>query len=674
MNKILNKRDSLERFIKEQTLGPGINGYRYVDLEDDAVLKNLNIERAIDYSTEILNSMPASIYSTGILFPMDESKTAETGISLENNEIIENSDEIEEDSQDNSLDDIETSDTVNLNQIFPMSMGITFCVNNNFLTEGFIKFRVNARIYKKIKRDKEGLFNKKIGLLCEVDRQAIQVFLQKNKLSRFKVVTIGENNFITLEKISSEQIAEIRKIIWAISKDSVLEIFEKKVKPLIKTTLNFTPQSISSLIQTIYNELKNTVTDENTRILLYKESQNIELIENIINHLVDLLDINSGRELWQSKKIECNIIIEDILFPNNKSKQSYLHNKPFPNKEKVRVIYPDGVEQEGLKDIFKYIIDEKENEYASLSANIQISRDSRMKSDKIFVKFQLINDSTSFKKDPEGKRYYSVATEKVNNKSFFGVKISAENKNIIPYSNYKYLSENNGVFNEDTTTRFIYDQYEDYAIGHGCSVRWNNKGENTIVETEYLPICETPDIDPTPRDKSKEAIFDIESNYFNAPLFLENSKSQEFKWLSVFSDAKNDEIIKGLEDFVDSYGHWIKLKREEDKYKIKHQDIAKQELDKCYIDYLRMKRNIINFLSGNSNEDNLNSFRLMNGAMFMQLWHSVKVKQNKVISIIELDSFSNFNFDFYKINADDKLFPPIMNLHHGEHFSLPLFF
>jgi len=34
------KRDSLELFIREQTIGPGINGYRYVDLEDESIVNS----------------------------------------------------------------------------------------------------------------------------------------------------------------------------------------------------------------------------------------------------------------------------------------------------------------------------------------------------------------------------------------------------------------------------------------------------------------------------------------------------------------------------------------------------------------------------------------------------------------------------------------------------------
>ena len=45
-------------------------------------------------------------------------------------------------------------------------------------------------------------------------------------------------------------------------------------------------------------------------------------------------------------------------------------------------------------------------------------------------------------------------------------------------------------------------------------------------------------------------------------LFLENTKSQEFKWLSSFSSADDIEIIRGMNEFVDSYGDWIEIKRQ----------------------------------------------------------------------------------------------------------------
>lgn len=299
----------------------------------------------------------------------------------------------------------------------------------------------------------------------------------------------------------------------------------------------------------------------------------------------------------------------------------------------------------------------KKKNYASISANLQLSRDSRRKSDDIFLKIQLINTSSPFdvskRKD---NKYYSVFNEEVNSKSFFGVKIEIENKYLKPYNEQEYLKkEDEIIFNEDTTTQFIYSQYKDFAVGHGCSVKWGNINNTYKVETEYLPTCETPDIDFIPRDKSKNLVKENENN-FVYPLFIENSQAQEFKWLSIFSDTRDSDIIESLYDFVDSYGKWIENKKEIEKYKNRYKDIANQELEKCEIDYQRMKENIKNFLDGDNNNDKLYSFRLMNAAMFMQLWHSVKLNQNGINPLINDDSFAFFDYNFYRDKASDKLF------------------
>jgi hypothetical protein len=122
MSKILDKRNSLERFIREQTLGPGINGYRFVCLENEDVVNKMLIgEDPINYSCEILDIVPAAIYSTGILFPEDKSGTCKEGIAFDNNEQTDKKDEAEEqDSQNSSSDDIESTEGVELNQMFPL--------------------------------------------------------------------------------------------------------------------------------------------------------------------------------------------------------------------------------------------------------------------------------------------------------------------------------------------------------------------------------------------------------------------------------------------------------------------------------------------------------------------------------------------------------------------------
>lgn len=665
MSKIIDKRNSLERFIREQTLGPGINGYRYVDLEDEElVIKTLKKEEPINYSSEILDIVPAAIYSTGILFPEDKSGTCKEGISLDNNEQINQKDEADEqDSQNNSSEDIEATESIELNQMFPRTMGLTCCLDESFLSKKTIEFKVQFRYYEEklkqnIKQDKEGKLNNKYGLLCEMNHEEIQNFMIKYGLNSFRIRTINENHFLLLSKLSSEEITQTKTRIREIQKQIAETLFD--LANYISTIPQLTKAScyLSNLKSSIYYELKNSITNDETRKKLYEVTQKIELAESITDHFRNLLDVFSGGYgLWQSTPVERIIKLENINFPKESRKISYLHNKS-AEEVNITVIKEDGSTSSGLKDIFRFDLDDKKEDYASISANIQLSRDSRKKDNKkVFLKIQLVNTSIAFDEAKQNdNRYYSTFNELVNQKSFFGVNLSVESSYLVPYSNHEYFQEKDNTYSEDTTTAFIYDQFKDFAVGHGCSVKWSKQGEPPMVETEYLPNCETPDIDPIPRDKSRDAEND-EKEGFVSPLFLENSKSQEFKWLSIFSDATDTEIIKGLNDFVNSYGSWIELKRQDEKYQGIYSGIAKQELDKCKGDYLRMKKNINDFLSGNLNKDKLDSFRLMNAAMFMQLWHSVKAKDGKVITLMNQEDFTCFNSEFYK-KADDKLFPP----------------
>lgn len=658
MIKILEKRNSLERFIREQTLGPGINGYKFIDLENEELVnRKLINEEPINYLSEILDIVPAAIYSTGIIFPEDKSGTCKDGISLDNNEQIDQKDEAEEqDYQNNSSEDIEATESIELNQIFPKTIGLTCCFHESFLSENTIEFKVSFRYYKKLKQDKEGKFNNKYGLLCEVNHTEIQDFITSYELNSFRIREINENYFLLLSQLTSEEITHLKSRIREIQKQIAETLYDLATLITIIPHLNKSSCYLSNLKSSIYYELKNSITCNDTRNKLYEITQKIELAENITDHFRNLLDaFSGGYGLWQSTPVERIIKLENINFPKKSRKISYLHNKSVEDVN-IIVVKEDGSNSNSLKDIFRFDLDYKKDDYASISANIQLSRDSRKKSDKVFLKIQLLNTSIPFDKAKQkDNRYYSTFNELVNQKSFFGVNLSVKSEYLVPYSNQEYFQEKDNTYSEDTTTSFIYDQFKDYAIGHGCSVKWSNLGESLKVETEYLPNCETPDIDPIPRDKSRNAISDDNEGYVS-PLFLENSKSQEFKWLSVFSDATNEEIVKGLNDFVDSYGRWIDIKRKAEKYKGIYSGIAKQELDKCEGDYLRMKKNIQDFLSGINNREKLDSFRLMNAAMFMQLWHSVKVKKDEINSFITDKAFEHFNFSFYKEIAEDKLF------------------
>ncbi len=655
---IEEKRDSLERFIREQTIGPGINGYRFVDLENEVLIKsNVSNLFPIEYSNEIIDIVPAAVYGTGVLFPdeieEDHSSSADNPV---NNEILANESEEEgTDSQNSSAPDIEEPDSIQLDQMFPKLMGFTFCLNEKILEEKSISIKLQTRYYKKLKKDKEGSFNKKYALHCEVEKEKIQKFLTQFELNDFSISTINENTFVLLKKITSEEVTIVKARIRAIQKQVAESLFDKTIPIATLPRLTKSGTHLSSLKSTIFYELKTSIVDVNVRKLLYDVTQEIELAENISDHLRNLLDASSGGYgLWRSELVERIIKIENIDFPATSRKKSYLY---FRNdyKETIKILLSDGSEiSQGLKDVFKNIIDDKDNDYASLSLNVQISRDSRKDDNNLFVKVQLLNTSTPFDESlQDDNRYYSTFNELVNQKCFFGVKLSCSNQHLVPYNSFS-LKKEEVFYDEDTTTGFIYEQFKDFGIGHGCSVKWDKQSKT--VETEYIPYCDTPDVDPVPRNKSTAAV--LEGEEFKDDLFLNNSKAQEFKWLSSFSNATDTEVIDGLNNFVDAYGKWIEIKRADYKKGLLTDGIAKQELDKCESDFLRMQTNTRIFFSGDSNKLNLESFRLMNAAMFMQLWHSVKTKKDEVGSFMEDSSFETFNFAFYSKKTDDKLFPP----------------
>jgi hypothetical protein len=162
-----------------------------------------------------------------------------------------------------------------------------------------------------------------------------------------------------------------------------------------------------------------------------------------------------------------------------------------------------------------------------------------------------------------------------------------------------------------------------------------------------MPYCDTPDVDPTPRDTSQNPVNG------NAPEFLTNNKVQQIKYLSTLSDATDNEVIKGLKQFVEAYGKWIKNKQE---YIIglrneNEKELANREIAKCNQDYERLKKNVNEYLVEES--DNLKKFRLMNTSIFIQMWHGKYAGKEDIKVKMENELFSGFNADFYKKCNDD---------------------
>jgi hypothetical protein len=187
--------------------------------------------------------------------------------------------------------------------------------------------------------------------------------------------------------------------------------------------------------------------------------------------------------------------------------------------------------------------------------------------------------------------------------------------------------------------QYLYRSIEDYGIGHFCSVNWNKDCNGNIhVFSDFLPAVETPDVEPEPRDKSKQ-VFDEKRGVYVPKKIIEDKQYLQFKWLSVLSSANDKEILEELNSFIESYHTWIS------QLKAESNPIGKENIRRCQEDYNRIKNNINEFLS---DPIKMKIFRLMNAAMFMQLWHSKSNNQEQV-----RNNHQELSLDYYKNNALD---------------------
>lgn len=357
-----------------------------------------------------------------------------------------------------------------------------------------------------------------------------------------------------------------------------------------------------------------------------KRIASIEEYETFISYFEDLIAIcdTRGFGYWAGENFETKVDISSLDFSlkDGSSKKYFLFIDP--KKKKIDNTYSC------LTNVVNYNVTESVN--ASLSVCLQIFKD---KDNRIYLKVMLVNTSTPVAL--EDNKYYSIVTEHVNERCFFGVKIEISSPNIIPYNRNENISAIEDI--EAKKLRDLYRTIEDFGVGHLCSVNWTHDTNGLYhVFSDFLPEVETPDVEAEPRDKTKSILSD--GKFIPAP-FLADNVCLRFKWLSVLSgqtdDVSDDIIREGLLRFVDTYHEWI---RRQD---AQGNGIREDNLQKCIEDYHRMKNNVVEFLS---DDEKMLHFRLMNTAMFMQLWHSKNQKQ-------VYEDASKMDISYYCHNAND---------------------
>ncbi|WP_430399094.1 helicase-related protein [Flavobacterium sp.] len=664
MSNIKTKRASLEAYLREQVIGPGAGRNRVVRTNNETEFTFLN-QNYSDNSEEALTVVPGIYYSSGILFPNKGKKKAEANTveETDNNTVegvIENP--IEDTDDNNILEERNLSDDddeTQMDQMYPKTMGFTFCMKEDDLTKEGFEILLTGRHYKRVNNDDVKNFgirielpkdefikvlNTKLGdfgtLGIYFKIEEIGSFSFAKQFSNYPVINLVDSNGNPILNSQGKQKQRIENILNLASSELGNHFYQDNLNLFTEGFSQENVKTVDSLLKHLCNQLLKFCKDSNQRKILYEASQQLEKYQNILSHLADAHETFTGRYgVWESKTLKKKINVKKLELGKSIKKifsGDKLHQADFIDEE--------GNSFSTLKDLIK--VDLNDAQKAALSINLQLSKDTRGNNDLIYCKIQVLNTSSDFIETD--KKYFSMATEGVNERCFFGVECKVVSKKLEAYNDRNTDTAIDDK--EGAAIRFLYREMKDFGIGHGCSVSWGNG----FVKTNYMPYCDTPDVDPTPRDTSQTPING------SAPEFLKNTKIQQIKFLSTLSDARDEEIIKGLKEFIEAYGTWISQKQkfvDKENLNQKEKEIAKNELAKCSGDYQRLKYNVETYLLKGS--DNLKKFRLMNTSMFIQMWHgkySDKKFKQEIKSLMDDDQFSGFNAKFYKDKCKDDIF------------------
>ncbi len=207
---------------------------------------------------------------------------------------------------------------------------------------------------------------------------------------------------------------------------------------------------------------------------------------------------------------------------------------------------------------------------------------------------------------------FSNANEALNKKCLFQAQIVIKDAVFKPY---KQLSEINPFDEELNTINFQYRDELSFAVGHGCSVVWNENLNPTELSTTFQP----------------EVDIKSYSNDFRSDFPEHLKQIAELKNLSIWTSFSKAVLIAKLKEFIYEYDKWIKS-QELVPVQNFEEAIKKQLLKNHKYTIDRLIRNIT-FLE--TNELGYNSFLLANTAMYLQMVLSTDDrfgKQNKNLS------------------------------------------
>lgn len=618
MNKFREKRDSLENYVKEQIIGPGAYNKKYFFLENweksEFFGKDLSKVKAIQNIKEVITEVPAYQYSSAILFPVTTQSQVESESSKEeidndiDEEIILNSSANDEDFKEDT-----SSNVVLTQQNYPNTFGLSFVLNKDKDINEDLKITLSYRKYINIKKK---VLIRKIAINIKEYKDEINAIVTTYLSSVFGVEEKDSNLFIyPKRKFKQEDIysldyellnnyvkKEFISVLDNVFRDELVELKdENKVKyfGLIDSKVQFYSISESkhkhSNVHTIFNNsiinfIKKELKDNGSNYSKHKDLiKALEIYNQLIELTTDLKTIIKEKKatpIWESEHHTKEINLPEII------KDQTIQREP------LTVI--DEADKEGLHYSVQYIT----------------------KEDKAYVKLLIVNTNQYELKVDEPPQLNKK--DKANKLSFFGIELKiTENRTgcLLQYNPPQLLDFDE----EDSFNKLIYREYIDYGEGYNTSVNWGKTESGlTFVSSNFLPTQETPTVDFKPSKIEDGKIIGR----------IKNDDILSFRYLSSLNSRSDEDVIIGLNTFIDAYGNendtsWIKDKQldlDNENLNDESKDLLNKQLKACRNDYKRLKRNITLL---KNNKEALLAFRTMNTAMFMQLHHSIKKKDIK---------------------------------------------
>lgn len=634
---IQEKRDSLLSFVHEQLIGPGVCRDRF-GIKDESI------------TGEVINTSPGSVYCSAILFPekkdsgnaelkatdnpLTETEVEDDSIGDDSENALSTSDQQSENNNDD--DSLEENESLQINQRYPQNFGISVCFDKSEIHPSDFRLRVSGRYYRKLNvKDAGNLYVS----VADEDKDGVAAIAKadvhqgefSSKMTDYFILE-GDKLFIVTS--SGNRHNEIKKSLDAIDQIECERFsqLEKLERPVFSEIRGF--KYLTTYKERLFERLKSTKTQEGEAEQIKTIVERIEKREAELSYFRELMAVLDARDygFWYAEDFCKEVDLSEIDFTLlDQQKKSILYKDTPSISQVVKFEFEENIEEDSNNEEESKKKRLTVTRQASLSLCFQVTKDTRNESnDKTYLKIQLVNTSDSFEETQT--RLYSIVTDGVNKRSFFGIKAEIESKNLSPYRPVNSFED---ADDESEKLKYIYRNVKDYGVGHFCSVNWAEAKDSVSVWSEFLPEYNIPDVDTAPK------LLRIHNGVKEVENALSDTTALQIKWLSTLNKGtKNKDIVNALKSFVDVYKSWIDNTLNDTTFP----QYAKDIQSGCLSDYRRMVANIEML----SDERNMSVFRLMNTAMFIQMWHSQKANRDYLRE--ELEDTSEL---FYSEQSDD---------------------